>query len=154
MSAFTGVNDPSAPSGRNRGASMASDPGTMSRSGSTTSLANMSLNQKFAKFEELKHEFQKDALTPEQRKQKANSAKAAYQKHFNAAQKTWLASHGMPKAVNKAELARLNKESKAYALRLYGLQAARNSGLHAGGKRRSTRRNRKNRRNTRRNRRN
>lgn len=148
MSAFVGVNDPSPMNGRNRAGSFASDPGSMSRSSSTTSLEE--LNNTLARF---KAAF--PGRTNEQKAKMASNARTAYQKHFKAAQNRWLSSHGMPKAVNKAELARLNKESRAYAKKIHGHQAAINAGLAGGKRRRNTRRNRKanrkNRRNTRRN---
>ena len=158
MSAFTGVNDPGNVNGRNRSGSFASDPG-MSRSSSTTSLANLeklqgNLKKTQANYEKLESalkEFAKGGITNAERKARANKTRAAYQKHFKAAQNRWLSSHGMPKAVNKGELARLNKESKEYAMRLYGRNAAHNAGLSGGKRRRNTRRNRKANRKTRKN---
>ncbi len=61
-------------------------------------------------------------------KRKAN-AQAAYEKKRNATRKTWLASHGMPRNVPAPEASRINKEARAYAMKLYG----RN--VFSGGKR-------------------
>ncbi len=87
------------------------------------------MNNMYSRFEE----FKKTAFVGENATKKANrqaKGKNAYLKKRNATRKTWLASHGMPRNVPAAEGARINREAREYAMKLYG----RNLAL-AGGKR-------------------
>ena len=106
-------------------------------SNATTLTQRSNLNNAAARFEV----FKKTAFIGENAAKKANRhAKGlnAYRKKLNATRKTWLASHGMPRNVPAAEAARINKEAREYAMKLYGRNVP-----FAGGKRKGTRKGRK-----------
>lgn len=109
--------------------------------GSVASLAGLkknlrNINAKYIEVMRLGKEIFPGENATKKAKRKANG-KAAYEKKRNATRKSWLASHGMPRNVNAKEAARINKEAREYAMRLYG------HNIFQGGKRRSTRKNRR-----------